>query len=176
MSNNPRRPDGTDCPPVHVDTEMEKLLAWYDQYGAEDPVIVAAWLHHRFTQIHPYQDGNGRVARALTTLVLLRSELLPLVIDRGLRTDYIRSLESADLGDLSALASQFARLERQTIMQALSVNTDAEISQHEKLTSAVVESLSFKFQRRLGAKHDELRRVNDLARRLRTPDSAILWQ
>ena len=31
--------------------------------------IEATWLHHRFTQIHPFQDGNGRVARALASLV-----------------------------------------------------------------------------------------------------------
>ena len=88
--NNPRRPDGTVheyCPPLHVDSEMSNLLDWVSTYSEDDPIIVASWLHHRFTQIHPYQDGNGRVARALTTLVLLRSDLLPLVIDRDLRVD-----------------------------------------------------------------------------------------
>ena len=64
---------------------MENLMRWLGGYSAEDPVIVASWFHHRFTQIHPYQDGNGRVIRALTTLILLRSDLLPLVIDRDLR-------------------------------------------------------------------------------------------
>jgi Fic family protein len=71
LPNNPRRPDGSIheyCPPVHVDNEIENLLEWLGQYEAEAPIIVAAWLHHRFTQIHPYQDGNGRVVRALTTL------------------------------------------------------------------------------------------------------------
>jgi Fic family protein len=168
--NNPRRPDGSGheyCPPVHVETEMENLLAWLAQYLPEDPVIVAAWLHHRFTQIHPYQDGNGRVARALTTLVLLRSELLPLVIDRDLRLEYIKGLEAADAGDLSAVASLFARLERAAIMQALSVDADAEISYQRTLTSAVIESLTQKFGRRREAKHVELRKVNSLALALR---------
>jgi hypothetical protein len=170
LPNNPRRPDGRIheyCPPVHVETEMENLLAWLAQYGGEDSVIVAAWLHHRFTQIHPYQDGNGRVARALTTLVLLRSELLPLVIDRDLRVEYIKGLESADTGDLSALASQFARLERGAIMQALSVDADAEIIHQRTLTSAVIDSLTQRFGRRREAKHAELRKVNVLAMALR---------
>ena len=63
--NNPKRPDGTlheYCPPVHVDAEMERLLKWLLEYSEEDPIIVMSWIHHRFTQIHPYQDGNGRVA------------------------------------------------------------------------------------------------------------------
>jgi Fic family protein len=116
--NNPRRPDGAIheyCPPVHVDSEMSNLLEWLSQYADDDPIIVATWLHHRFTQIHPYQDGNGRVARALTTMVLLRSDLLPLVIDRDLRVEYIDALESADLelGELTPLAGIFARLDAQ---------------------------------------------------------------
>src|SRR5581483_11004962 len=106
-------PDGSMheyCPPIHVDSEVEKLLTWLASYTDEDPVIVASWFHHRFTQIHPYQDGNGRVARALTTLILLRADLLPLVVDRDLRINYINALELADQKQLSALAQMFARL------------------------------------------------------------------
>src|SRR5207249_5278292 len=124
---NPRRPDGAIheyCPPIHVDSEMGNLLEWLSKYFDDDPIIVSSWLHHRFTQIHPYQDGNGRVARALTTMVLLQADLLPLVLDRDLRIDYIEALESADLGDLAQLAGIFARLERTAILQALSVDAD----------------------------------------------------
>lgn len=171
LENNPRRPDGSIheyCPPVHVEAEMENLLRWLGDYAAEDPIIVASWLHHRFTQIHPYQDGNGRVARAVTTLVLLRSELLPLVVDRDLRVAYIGALESADQGDLSTLASMFADLERTAILQALSVEADTAISYEPTLTSAVIESLAQKFERRRETKHAELRGVNSLAAALRT--------
>jgi len=169
--NNPRRPEGTVheyCPPLHVEAEIDNLLAWFGGYAAEDPIIVSAWFHHRFTQIHPYQDGNGRVARALTTLILLRAELLPLVIDRDMRIEYIKSLETADFGDLSGLASLFARLERTAILQALSVDADAEITHRRTLTSAVIESLAEKFGKRRVAKQEELRKVNTLAKELRT--------
>jgi len=174
--NNPKRPDGATheyCPPVHVEAEMENLLRWLSTYGAEDPIIVAAWLHHRFTQIHPYQDGNGRVARSLTTLVLMRTDLLPLVIDRDLRVAYIAALEDADNGDLSALASLFARLQRAAILQALSVDADAEIS-HQRLTSAVIGNLAEKFGKRKQAKLVELRAVNDVALALRARGRKIL--
>jgi Fic family protein len=170
LPNNPQRPTGVVheyCPPVHVDTEIENLLKLLGQYGDEDPIIVAAWFHHRFTQIHPYQDGNGRVGRALTTLILLQSGLLPLVIDRDLRVEYIEALEKADHGDLAILASLFARLERSAIMQALSVDADREISHQRTLTSAVIESLAQKFGRRREARHAELRGVNNLAFALR---------
>jgi Fic family protein len=169
--NNPKRPDGSlheYCPPLHVQTKMENLLRLLSGYASEDPIIVASWLHHRFTQIHPYQDGNGRVARAITTLVLLRSQLLPLVIDRDLRVEYISALEVADCGDLSALALMFARLERTAILQALSVDADAEVSHQKTLTSAVIESLAAKFNKRREEKSAELRRVNNIAASLRT--------
>lgn len=168
--NNPKRPDGKVheyCPPVHVDAEIDKLLAWLGEYQHDDPVLVATWVHHRFTQIHPYQDGNGRLARALTTFVLLRADLLPLVVDRDLRVEYIDSLEHADGGDLEDLARIFGRLERAAILQALSVDADADISRQRSLTSAVLQSLRYKFGKRREEKDTELRRVNGVAVALR---------
>ena len=44
--------------------------------------VEAAWLHHRFTQIHPYQDGNGRVARALASLLFIKAGWFPVVVTR----------------------------------------------------------------------------------------------
>jgi Fic family protein len=168
--NNPSRPDGSIheyCPPEQVDSEIETLLSLLTTYTSDDPVLVAAWAHHRFTQIHPYQDGNGRVARALTTLVLVRADLLPLVIDRDLRVPYLQALEEADFGDLAQLAALFARLERNAILQALSIDTDRELARERSLTSAVIESLEAKFSRRREAKHAEFRTVNNLAQSLR---------
>jgi hypothetical protein len=177
--NNPRRPDGSMheyCPPIHVDSEVENLLSWLSQYGNEDPIIVASWFHHRFTQIHPYQDGNGRVARALTTLILLRADLLPPVVDRDLRVEYITALERADQKELSPLAEMFARLERNAILQALSVDADAEISHQQSLTAAVIGSLADKFSKRRIQKLAELRQVNSVAFELRARTRAMLEQ
>jgi fido (protein-threonine AMPylation protein) len=155
---------------------MERLLSWLPGYSAEDPILVAAWLHHRFTEIHPYQDGNGRVARALITLILLRADLLPLVVDRDLRVEYLDALQAADHGDLAALASMFARLERAAILQALSVDVDAEVSHERTLTAAVIESLAEKFGRRRQAKQAELRKVNAVALALRARTRKVVEQ
>ncbi len=168
--NNPKRPDGVVheyCPPVQVESEMDNLLGWLSHSTDADPIILASWFHHRFTQIHPYQDGNGRVVRALTTLILLRADLLPLVVDRDLRVEYVGALEAADNGDLTRLTRLFARLERTAILQALSVDADAEISHEKTLTTAVIDTLAEKFRRRRHAKDLELRQVNALAEQLR---------
>jgi len=168
--NNPRRPDGSMheyCPPVHVESEIDRLLQLYNSYVGQDPILVAAWLHHRFTQIHPYQDGNGRLARVIVTMVLVQHDLLPVVLDRDIRTEYIDSLEKADSGDITSLVEIFAGLERNAILQALSVDAEAEISHQQSLTSAVIGSLADKFNRRRQIRDAELLGVNEKATALR---------
>ena len=105
--NNPRRPDGLIheyCPPLFVQEEIDQLLAWHQAHTSVCPEVEAAWFHHRFAQIHPFQDGNGRVARALTSAVLLKADHLVLVIrDEEHREGYLDALAAADSGDLKPL-------------------------------------------------------------------------
>jgi fido (protein-threonine AMPylation protein) len=122
--NNPTRPDGTIheyCPPEHVASEMDRLIGMHRQHLDRGiyPHIEAAWLHHAFTQIHPFQDGNGRVARTLATLVFIKSEFFPLVINREDREKYIDALESADHGDLSQLTRFFSQLQKRALTKAI---------------------------------------------------------
>jgi Fic family protein len=169
--NNPTRPDGSIheyCPPEHVASEVDNLLKWLGEYDREDPLLVSAWLHHRFTQIHPFQDGNGRVARVLTFMVMLKAGLLPLVIDRDRRTDYIGSLEQADEGSLDGLVNLFTILEKTAILQALSLDVEAERQAEKSLTAAVIESLEAKFNKRRQVKRQELLAVNNVALKLRS--------
>src|SRR5262249_50311639 len=101
------------APPEQVDSEIDRLIAfWKDADGtAVHPVAKAAWLHHRFVQIHPFADGNGRVARALTLLVLEKHRYAPLVVDRWHRSDYLRALDGANDGRLQELIRLFVKLE-----------------------------------------------------------------
>lgn len=175
--NNPRRADGSIheyCPPYHVESEMDNLLKWFSEYADSDPIIVASWFHHRFTQIHPYRDGNGRVGRALVTLILLRAELLPLVIDRDSRIEYIDALETADAGDLGPLARLFARIEKTAVLQALSVETDVRKPVQQGLANGVIEAFAEKLEKRQRAKNTALRSVDNVARSLRNEGQRIL--
>ena len=115
--NNPRRPDGSIheyCPPEFVQDEIDQLLTWRGEHAIDDvcPEVEAAWLHHRFAQIHPFQDGNGRVARALTGAVFLKADYLVLVVrDDEHRERYLDALEAADAGDLKPLVDLFADIQ-----------------------------------------------------------------
>jgi len=129
--NNPQRRNGTIheyAPPEHVASEMDRLVEWHRQHREQDwpPEVEAAWLHHRFTQIHPFQDGNGRVARCLASLVLIRAEWFYLAIDRDQRASYIESLEQADRGDLQPLVELVARQQRKAFVRALSLAREVE--------------------------------------------------
>lgn len=59
-------------PSAQVPGEMEKLLAWFNASGGQDSLVQAAMAHLWFETIHPFEDGNGRVGRAIVDLALAR--------------------------------------------------------------------------------------------------------
>ena len=131
--NNPSRPDGSVhqyCPPEHVAAEMDRLIELHHSHVNTAPEVEAAWLHHRFAQIHPFQDGNGRVARALATLVFVKSGWFPLVVRNKDRERYVDALESADSGDLGELVTYFASLQQDEFVNALTIARDVLRSAH----------------------------------------------
>src|SRR5208282_4016896 len=57
-----------------LDSEMTRFLAWFNGNEENDGVVRAGIAHLWFVTIHPFDDGNGRIARAITDMVLARSE------------------------------------------------------------------------------------------------------
>jgi prophage maintenance system killer protein len=112
------------CPPEHVDSEMDNLIKiFYDELNNVHVLIKAAFIHHMFVQIHPFQDGNGRMARLLASFVLIKDNLFPFSLDRDKRTAYIDALEAADLGNYQKLVDIFADNQIKSIEQALNLET-----------------------------------------------------
>ncbi|MBI3234208.1 MAG: Fic family protein [Bacteroidetes bacterium] len=60
--------------PGSVKAEMDKFLYWFNNENTLDPVLKAAIAHFWFIIIHPFDDGNGRIGRALTDMLLARAE------------------------------------------------------------------------------------------------------
>ncbi len=60
--------------PELVKTEMDKFLDWFNNENSLDPVLKAAIAHFWFIIIHPFDDGNGRIGRAISDLLLARAE------------------------------------------------------------------------------------------------------
>lgn len=83
-----------------IQTEIESLCEWMETERSEyHPVEFAAILHKKFVFIHPFKDGNGRVARLLMNTALIQDGYLPALIPPILRTEYISLLEKAHIDD-----------------------------------------------------------------------------
>ena len=61
-------------PAERLEREMGAFLDWFENPGSMDPVLVAGLAHLWFVSIHPFDDGNGRIARAVADMALARSE------------------------------------------------------------------------------------------------------
>ena len=145
--NNPTRSDGATheyCPPEHVAAEMDRLIKIHNEHIVLEvpPDLAAAWLHHRFIQIHPFQDGNGRVARAIASLVLLRAGWFPLVVRAKERSSYIDTLEAADTGDIGPLTELVGTIQKRACRAALSIlgEVEREEARLEQMIDAIGES------------------------------------
>lgn len=63
--------------PESVKSEMDEFLKWFNAENELDPVLKSGIAHFRFIIIHPFDDGNGRIARALSDMLLTRSDDTP---------------------------------------------------------------------------------------------------
>lgn len=177
LPNNPTRQDGNVheyCPPEQVDSEVDNLLYFYNELQqARDvyhPLLTGAWLHHAFTQIHPFQDGNGRVVRALLTWHLVKENFLPIVVSRDDRARYIEALEMADAGNLNPFIDLVVQLEKRTILEALG-EPESVAQPSPALVSQVVDHIVDRIRLRNEEREAQLRTVNSVAQDLR--DGAV---
>jgi Fic family protein len=94
-----------EAPPAsRVPAEMHQFLSWFEGEDLLDPVLRAGMAHLWFVTIHPFEDGNGRIARAITDLCLSRADGSPFRFYsmsaqiEAERREYYRELEIAQRG------------------------------------------------------------------------------
>ena len=107
QSNHVRQADGdwhAYAPVDAVPAEMQRLLEQTrtPEFEAAHPSLQAAYAHYAFVVIHPFADGNGRVARAIASTFLIKSCGVPLVIWSDQDDEYLDALSAADHGDYQA--------------------------------------------------------------------------
>ncbi|MCZ7383394.1 MAG: Fic family protein [Candidatus Methanoperedens sp.] len=86
------------------------------------PVDIAAFLHHRFVEIHPFIDGNGRASRLLTNLYLITQGYPPIVLKIEDRGKYYRFLRAADAGNIVPFANFIAKAVDESLTMYLSIS------------------------------------------------------
>jgi len=90
-----------------INLEMQKFLNWFNNYDGTDLILRASIAHLWFVTIHPFEDGNGRIARAISDMVLARSEKTAQRFYsmsaqiREDREDYYKFLEQTQKGNLN---------------------------------------------------------------------------
>lgn len=98
------QPDGSihEYVPSHlVSDQVHDLCLWIEENPDQlHPISVASIAHYNMVRIHPFQDGNGRVARLLMNIILLQKSYIPAVIDTEKRATYLKTLKLADRGNL----------------------------------------------------------------------------
>ncbi|MGB4967763.1 MAG: Fic family protein [Candidatus Saccharimonadales bacterium] len=97
--------------PEQVSTQMQTLVTWINAAKPEiHPIVIAGVAHYHLVRIHPFDDGNGRGARILMNLILLKAGFFPAIIRREVKRTYLEALGAADQGDivpfLSLIVSQ----------------------------------------------------------------------
>jgi Fic family protein len=89
------------APVLNTNSEMHRLVEQLrsTEFLEAHPALQAAYAHYSLVHIHPFQDGNGRVARALASVYMYRSTSVPLVVFSDQKPAYLSTLRQADDGD-----------------------------------------------------------------------------
>ena len=86
--------------PEETTALMADLVDWYNEEekkGKLSPVELAALFHYRYIRIHPFEDGNGRIARLIVNYILARHDYPMIVVRSRGKKDYLEALHQADL-------------------------------------------------------------------------------
>ena len=86
--------------PEETPALMNDLVAWYneaEQSGEYTPIQLAALFHYRYIRIHPFEDGNGRIARLMVNYILSRHNYPMIVVRSRKKQNYLEALHKSDL-------------------------------------------------------------------------------
>ncbi len=117
--HQPPRPD-------EIEQLMQGVFSQLGEATGLHPVVVATWIHWVITRVHPFEDGNGRMARLWQDYVLLSNHYTPAVIAQSQRKLYYASLQQADDGDFTELLQLVAQSATQTSQMYLNAIREAD--------------------------------------------------
>lgn len=137
--------------PEETPALMGDLLKWYNESkNSLPPVQLAAEFHYRLVCIHPFDDGNGRVARLVMNYILFSHSYPPVVIKSDDKESYLTALQKADTGNVQALIEYVEQqaiwslelsiraAKGEDVEEFGDVDKEIEIVKREKLTKATI--------------------------------------
>jgi Fic family protein len=97
--------------PEETPAKMQELIEWFRTEKAKpdvNPIILSALFHYKFIRIHPFDDGNGRVARILMNFILMQFGYPPVIIKTEDKENYYAVLRLADADQLEPFIDYIA--------------------------------------------------------------------
>lgn len=111
--------------PEETPALMSDLVDWYNEAersGEFTPIELAAIFHYRYIRIHPFEDGNGRIARLMVNYILTRHDYPMIVVRSRKKKEYLDALHRTDL-TVGAAPSLGAHASKREIQQFLNYFT-----------------------------------------------------
>ncbi len=108
-------------PPEQVSVQMAELVDYINK-GKEqniNPILLSATAHYNMVRIHPFDDGNGRGARILMNLILMKAGYFPAIVKREHKRKYLLALAQADKGDLAPFTEFISNQLAQTLQTVI---------------------------------------------------------
>lgn len=115
-----------------IDKSMQMFTAQANAMFCADhsPYTFAAWLHHSLINIHPFEDGNGRVTRLISSIPLLLANYPPICISLENKDKYYEALVDADTtANLEPLATTFAKETLNTLNRIKNIGTSINVNE-----------------------------------------------
>lgn len=117
--------------PEETPALMTDLVNWYNEAeksGKLTPVELAALFHYRYIRIHPFEDGNGRIARLMVNYILARHGYPMIVVRSRKKNEYLTALHRTDL-TVGATPADGAHASKRSIQQFLTYFTNLVIEE-----------------------------------------------
>ncbi len=96
--------------PFETPLKMAELLKGYRKEGdnPDNVLLLVSKFHYEFVEIHPFDDGNGRVARLIANYILMKFGTPPIIVKANEKEKYLTALNKADTGDIGAFHEYMA--------------------------------------------------------------------
>ena len=105
---------------IKVPELMEKLIVSYKSWKDFHPLIRAALIHGELVKIHPFIDGNGRTARVIMNMELMKNGYVPVIIKKENRIKYYEALDKAHIkGDYTDFVKLITKSEKEMLRRYL---------------------------------------------------------
>jgi Fic family protein len=124
-----------DVTPVEMARLVHEMRS--ERFLSAHPVIQASYVHYGLVSIHPFADGNGRVARALASAFTYRAISMPIMILSEHKEKYLDALESADRGEFQTFADFMLRRVVDTMMMVEDSLRSAHLPRTEESLAAI---------------------------------------